>query len=504
MLDMKTASLDNPLLGKALRLLVHPLVILALLLLLLNDHVLRWVWPSPLTGKLGDFAWLFFIPLVAVALLSVLMPRTPASSRRVVPVLAYGSVGLVFALAKTVPSAHALVVSIASRVFGFQVGWRLDPTDLIALPALAASAWLWLRTPETAPRPRPARPGVAGWAALAAAMLLTVANSPAPDPGIYCLDEREGEIEAFSGYSTYRSTDGGLTWESLPNQPRGACPNPWSGSTGTVLTTADPSDARRQYRATPGQSIELSEDGGVTWRTIYEVPSLSEASAAAARRRLSSYAMVRPVPLDAKVDRVTGNAVFAMGQSGALVYEAAKGTLREAPVGPYRPVEVNALSDFFGLLVGEILLAVGIALLGFATLSTRLLVRGRALWISVLVLAWLIWTFIVFVVPPALTYGYGSLLTYGAMLVLGIILLVLTVIALVGSLQHAHGEIRHVLGRPLVAAVAAGVLFLLPYALWATGTLPSYRLAGVLGTILGVAAIVAGARWTGRAQERLA
>jgi hypothetical protein len=462
------------------------------------------MWPSALSGKLGDVAWLFFIPLAAVALLSLLTSPNAPRVRQIIPLLAYGSVGLIFTIAKTLPPAHELVVSVASRMFGFQVGWRLDPTDLIALPALGASAWLWLKTPEPALRPRSVRPGAGGWIALAAAMLLTVANSPAPDPGIYCLDEREGEVEAFSGYSTYRSTDGGLTWQSLPNQLRGACPNPWSGSTGTVLTSANPSDERYQYRATPGQSIELSEDGGLTWRVIYEVPTLSEASLAATRRRLSSYAMVRPVPLDVKVDRATGNAVFAMGHSGALVYEATKGTWREAVVGPYRPVDVNAFSDFLGLLVGEILLAVGIALLGFATISTRLLVRGRGLWIFVLVLAWSIWTAIVFVVPPALTYGYESLLTYGAMLVLGVILLILTVIALVGSLQHARGDLRRELGRPLISAVLAGILFLLPYALWATGTLPSYRLAGAFGTLLGVAAVMAGARWTGRTQERFA
>ncbi|MGE5603414.1 MAG: hypothetical protein ACM30E_10200 [Nitrososphaerales archaeon] len=491
---MQRSSFSNPLLDKALRLLVHPLILLSLALLLINDHILRRMWPSAVTGKLGDFAWLFFIPLAVIAVLALLAPAGGPLRGRAIPAVAYGSVGLLFGLAKTAPAGHALTVSLASKLLGFPVGWRLDPTDLVALGSLAASAWLWRKTPE----PQPRRQGVsaAGWVALVAAALLTIANSPAPDPGIYCLDARPGELDAYAGYATYRSTDGGLTWASLPNQARSACPNPWSESAGTVVIAVDPHNALRQYRTTPGQNIELSEDGGATWRVVYEVPAVSEASAAARRRRLSSYAMMRPVPLDGKVDRVTGNAVFAMGHAGVLVEEAASGAWREAAVGQYRPVDANSLSDFLELLLGEILLAVGIGLLGFDTLATRLLVRGKALWVVALVVAWLIWAAVVFLFPPALAYGYGAIVTYGAMLVLGVVLLVLTVIALAGYLRNADGRVKDFLGRPLLAAVVAAILFLLPYALWATGTLPRYPLAAIFGAILGVAAIIAGARWT--------
>ena len=381
------------LLHKALNLLVHPLTLLALAVLLVNDHVLRSLWPSALTGKLGDFAWLFFIPLVLTAMLALLVPDRGPVWARIVPVVSYVAVALLFGVAKTLPAGQQLVASLASRVFGFQVGWRLDPTDLIALASLGASAFLWAKTPEprVEPEPRRAPPGSLGWIAVAAAALLTVANSPAPDPGIFCLEERAGEMDAYAGYATYRSTDGGLTWESLPNQPRGACPNPWANASSPSLTTSDPSNERRQYRITPGEQIEYSEDGGASWQVIYKVPDVSEATAAAARRRLSSYAMVRPVPLDVKVDRATGNAVFAMGHSGVLVQEAGSGAWREVAVGTYRPSSANGLSDYVGLLLGEILLGIAVAFLAFCTTATRLLVRGKALWIFVLVVAWMIW-----------------------------------------------------------------------------------------------------------------
>lgn len=488
---MNRPPYNDPLLGKALRLSAHPLTLFALALLLINDQVLRRMWPSTLTGKLGDFAWLFFAPLAVIAVMALLTPFGGQLRARAIPAIAYSSAALIFGLVKTMPVAHSAVVSAASQLFGFEVGWRLDQTDLIALTALAASAWLWSKTPE--PRPRHQRTGAAAWIAIVAAALLTVANSPAPDPGIYCLDARPEELDAYAGYATYRSTDGGLTWASLPNQPRSACPNPWSESAGTAVITDDLNHAQRRYRVTPGQSIELSEDGGATWHVVFQIPAVSEASAAATRRRLASYAIVRPVPLDAKVDRVTGNAVFAMGQTGVLVQEATSGAWRTAAVGTYRPVDVNALSDFLGLLMGEILLAVALALLGFDTLATRLLGRGKGLWIFALAVAWLIWATVVFLFPPALAYGYGTLITYGAMLVLGVILLVLTVIALAGYLQQAGGNFKRVLGGPLLTAMISAILFLLPYTLWTIGALPRYVLAAIFGVALGLATIIAGA-----------
>lgn len=494
---MEQQNRPDPVLSKSLRLLVHPLTLLALALLLVNDHVLRRVWPSALTGKLGDFAWLFFIPLVLLTVLALLAPGRARWRTRALPLLAYTSVALLFALAKTLPSVHAWVVSVAGNLFGFEVGWRRDPSDLVALTAVGLSSWLWLRTREM--ERREARPAPAGWIALLAAALLTVANSPAPDPGVYCLDERAGELEAYAGYSVYRSTDGGLTWVSLPNRRPDACPNPWSDVAETTMTVADPNNSQRQFRVTPGHSIELSEDDGATWRAIYTAPALNEATLAATRKRLATYAMLRPVPLDARVDRATGNAVFAMGHAGVLVYAPASAAWQEIAVGGYQPAGVYGPGDYLELLIGEGLLGLAIALLAFATLGTRLLVRGRALWVAALVVGWLIWAGIVFLLQPALAYSYGAALTYIALLALGVILLVLTAISIVGSVQHGKGTT----GKAVLTSLAAGLLFLLPYALWAGGAIPSYVMAAIFGALLGVAAVIAGARWIAPVQERV-
>ncbi len=117
---MKRLPPADPLLLKALHLLVHPLTLAALVLLLVNDHLLRRIWPSALTGKLGDLAWLFFIPIALTALLALLAPGRGPRRSQAIPAVAYVSTGLVFALAKSVPAAHALVVSLAGAIFGFR------------------------------------------------------------------------------------------------------------------------------------------------------------------------------------------------------------------------------------------------------------------------------------------------------------------------------------------------------------------------------------------------
>lgn len=482
--------MDNLTLRKALRLLVNPATLAAIVLLLVNDHALRRFWPSAITGKLGDFAWLFFVPFGFAALLALLWPGESRRKRRVVPALAFGGVALVFALAKTVPVAHEGVVRIASALFGFEVGWRRDPSDLVALISVAFAALLWQRTPEPEGTASGARS--AGWVALVAAALLTVANSPAPDPGIYCLDARDGEMLAFAGYSTHRSADGGLTWAVLPNGQRSACPNPWDSTAGAAMTIKDPSNTQRSYRFTPGEMIELSEDGEATWQKVYEPAPVTEAERAALSKQHPN-SMLRPVPLHAAVDRETGNAVFAMGQLGVLVREASSGEWREVAVGQFAPLTANTAGSAVSLLLGEQLLAVALGLLGVAVFATRTLARGKALWIIALVVGWLLWAAILFVFSPALASGYGTVFAFAGLLALGVLLLITTVISIIGLAQEGRAAV----GRALLIGLAAALLFIVPLLLWAVDALPNYLLAAAFGALLGVATIAVGSRWVG-------
>ncbi len=110
----------------------HPLWLTALALLVLNDHLLKTagVLPLAITGKLSDFEGLLVAPLVLAAILG-------AGSRRAW-LACHVAVGAGFAAINLDPVvAHAVELVAAMG----PIPWRIhvDPTDLLALPALAVS-----------------------------------------------------------------------------------------------------------------------------------------------------------------------------------------------------------------------------------------------------------------------------------------------------------------------------------------------------------------------------
>lgn len=136
--------------------LFHPIPLVALGLLVLNDHVLKRAIPGVVTGKLSDFAGLAFFPLVLEALvetaLHLLGRETRPSARRLA--LCTSVTGLVFAAIKTVPWAGdlyaralgalqwpfaALAAALSGRPWpeAHRIAFARDPSDLVALPALA-------------------------------------------------------------------------------------------------------------------------------------------------------------------------------------------------------------------------------------------------------------------------------------------------------------------------------------------------------------------------------
>jgi hypothetical protein len=115
------------------RALLHPLWLVALAVLVLNDHALKGagILPGALTGKLSDVAGLVVAPALLATLVRVRGPRGW--------VLAHVAVGLVFS-AIQLSAAAAMAWSEAMAAVGFPWVITRDPTDLLTLPALALSA----------------------------------------------------------------------------------------------------------------------------------------------------------------------------------------------------------------------------------------------------------------------------------------------------------------------------------------------------------------------------
>jgi len=71
--------MNNASFRHALIALSHPVSIVALLVLLLNDYWWRQVAPSWFTGKIGDVAWLIFAPFLLAAILACFIPKHSAN-----------------------------------------------------------------------------------------------------------------------------------------------------------------------------------------------------------------------------------------------------------------------------------------------------------------------------------------------------------------------------------------------------------------------------------------
>lgn len=152
------------------RALYHPLWLVSLGLLVVNDHFLKGsgILPAVLTGKLSDFAGLF----VAPALLAVLLRLSSRQSF----VLAHLATGLVFAGIKVSPHFARLFESIAGLgPFAWHI--TVDPTDLIALPALFVSYRVFV---EAMSRPVPERPHVQRGLIMAGSVACMATSEPGP------------------------------------------------------------------------------------------------------------------------------------------------------------------------------------------------------------------------------------------------------------------------------------------------------------------------------------
>lgn len=130
-------------------LLLHPAVLVAMLVLGLNDHWGKQVAPGIITGKLSDCAGLAFFPvLLAVGVSGI--SRRPLRFRGLVAAV-FATAG-VFVAIKVHPGATGAYQDVLAflqwplqatgilregRPFA-----RTDPTDLVALPFLLVPLWI--------------------------------------------------------------------------------------------------------------------------------------------------------------------------------------------------------------------------------------------------------------------------------------------------------------------------------------------------------------------------
>jgi hypothetical protein len=150
--------------------LLHPVALVSLAVLVVNDHLLKAAYPGFVTGKLSDVAALALFPIFLVAareLMVASVGRRWRPSRRAAAV-AVVATAVVFTLVELVPAADALYEASlgalqwpARALLALLAGDAVpvhapaivtaDPTDVLTVPAVLLAWWVLSRR-ATAPR----------------------------------------------------------------------------------------------------------------------------------------------------------------------------------------------------------------------------------------------------------------------------------------------------------------------------------------------------------------
>ena len=456
--------------SRIIRGLAHPAVILSMALLFLNDYVFRVVSPSGLTGKLGDFAWLFFFPYFITAILVWVLPKKWL--KKDTPILiGIGLTVVVFSLGKTTPFFLHFIIDSLETIFPWRVGWVVDPTDLIALPMLLLTYLLWVKLPASQPASRTR----ASWLWLGVAAFVLLGDAAIPPSGIVYLDVIDGEVYVGDNFHVYRGKKGGLEWVQISSCSAFAvneedCIYTWTWND-PIKQIADPDDDDIQYRFNTGESIERSADGGKTWATEFELLQRSEALEAYYHRG-GQTGYSNDVPYDAGFDPETGNLIMTMKFDGLLV-RTAKGDYEWVPISNYYHTELNFYAIISLLLPGDLALAL---FLGVVCISIFRWKGSKWYWKVVTSVLFAGTIALGAVLQPARSFmGYGRPFVLFPVLVGGIVSLILFI--------NSIRKMRRV-GFVVLTGIVVSAIHLIPMFLWGYNILPYYRLAFGLGVSL--------------------
>lgn len=244
----------------------YPVVWFSIGLLLINDHILKIICPSWLTGKLSDFAGIFFFPFIVAAGLSIFLVKANLTTRQLGEI-AFGFVATWFILLKTFPPVNQLTAHIASSLIGFSTKFILDPTDLLSLVMLIPAWGLWENISFK-------KPTQVGYTMLFLGSLAAIATSPPyfgiskvtnleyyKDGIVYAADRETVGSENY--YPVAKSLDGGVTWEEAPEISN-------IEERGLPIKHCSHLHPEICYQVTKSRKLqELSSDG--TWTDIKEL-----------------------------------------------------------------------------------------------------------------------------------------------------------------------------------------------------------------------------------------
>lgn len=466
-----TRTASQPSSTTDLLVLAHPLVILSVIGLLINDHILKVYLPSWLTGKLSDFAGLFFFPILLSVLLQLFFQRLRLSPRKIA-LTAFGVTALWFTLIKTLPYFSDLTESILSFLLMHKTQIICDPSDLVALIMLWP-AWKLLNTANQQPKRNPK----VAYGMMFLAAFATAATSPAIHIIVNHLITYDNMIYADYNYIFDRtipySKDGGQTWlsisiDQLPDPVKEKIGQPAERPVKVCL----PEQPKICYR-TGDEVILQSQDGGQTWHTDWSVP--------AGRKKFMDRYSTRNIelgPYDLIAMNFNGTSVVvaAIGSEGVIV-KSGSSDWKLVDTGwviptPYRASQLE--DSYRAILLDLIFFSITSILLFLIWIIVRAGKKdnlGMAVVMSIFPV----------ILSPLLFIGHDMF--YTSTWMAGLILASYLIVAVVFSILNSSTGIfqqandLYILAGVWLASEA-------PFFLWSFGVIPFYTIALVIALVI--------------------
>jgi hypothetical protein len=432
----------------SLRCLQQPLSLVSIAVLLLNDHVFKIISLSWLTGKLSDFAGLFFFPFLVAAGFSLLLvkfnPKSDTIGR-----LAFASVFLWFALFKTLPPVNQATNVFLSALVRHPVQLVLDWSDTLALVILWPAWRLWKPSVQTKNRRT-------GYAPLILGVVACMATSPVP-PMVEVVTHLIVKNENLFAFDSINSTiavseDGGQTWQWVDEYDSGSLPDKLRP---LPITTCAPDNQEECYRVSGQKIVEESHDGGQSWKTSWQLP----ADRLSYLQRVDSYIDLGPYDLLVIERESHFYVLVAAGEEGVLRKELPNGEWDRIGVQNARPTPYQS-GDFFSVIP----IIWSELLIWFFASTITFILAGRIVWLSNSRTSKQHLSRMDWIVFPALSTILGIFLTLLVQVVVGVIFYTISLV--IRSVFTFPGNIADViLVIALIACLGMG-LVVLPFTIY--------------------------------------
>ncbi|MGW0482854.1 hypothetical protein [Nonomuraea sp. NPDC003214] len=461
--------------------LSHPATLVAALVLLLNDHLLKHAWSSPVTGKLSDVAGL----VVAPPLVALLLCRRADLAATVLT-------GVLFTLVKTTETGAEAASHVWTAVAG-PSRVLADPTDLLALPALGLAWWIRQRSLTSVPR----RWVVITTMPLAVLAVTATAATPGPPAAHVVVVRDDSIVVAGESMGPLASSDGGRTWTDWESERASAAlegdePPIGPAWDGQELGPGQRAACLREhcYQIVEGaMKVMRSDDGGATWDPGWEV---SPGRVKMLERALSDGAPIVSRSLAVQEHGDGHVVVVANGRDGVAVKDA-DGAWRRLGLTPQgelsdaAAIPLSRPADASGEMRVAALAAVLAALAGLSAQAARPTRRTRP------------WAVVALATGGALVmapwpYEYWLLpvtpLWMAAMFVGGVLLISAMIVAasLVSDAWLGARGVWRAVGVGLLVGLGVAA----PFRAWSVGLVDDYGLALATAALLGVGAAAAG------------